>query len=424
MARRPEFYYDEKTGYYRKRLKLADGRWKDVRARSKDELRNKLYELETAQRLGIALDDSTTVAELSAEWFNNRKAGLSTSRQEDYRSAINLRICPVLGAMKIRDVKPEHCQRVMAACAQLSHSAQQKTVSAMKQIFACAVDNGLIFRSPAEKIKPGGAKPKEKDALTPEQCAQLEHALKGTRAYVPVMLGLYAGLRREEICGLQWRDIDLKIDPPRLTVNNAVRFEGNKAVFPSPLKSKAAHRTIPLTPKLAEALREEKRNSNSVFVIHDRDGQCVSQQALKNIVAIINRRAPKTEKQLAKRAEQEKELGRQIREPYLPKDFNKIDFRPTLHQLRHTYITRLILAGLDVKRVQNLAGHDDVRMTLNVYSHVAQNKPEDLIASVTAALEGPTPAEGKSSNMISIGLCPEFCPQPKIFAPKLCGNHR
>lgn len=402
MARRPEFYYDEKTKYYRKRVKLKDGRWKDVRAKSKEELRNKLYELESAQRLGINLDDNTTVAELAVEWFNNRKAGLSASRQEDYRSAINLRICPILGIMKIRDVKPEHCQRVMAASAALSYSAQQKTVSAMKQIFECAVDNGLIFRSPAEKIKPGGAKSREKEALTPEQCSQLESALKGTRAYIVVMIGMYAGLRREEICGLRWSDVDLVSDPPRLTVNNAVRFENNQAVFPSPLKSKAAHRTIPLTPKLAEALKEEKRNSNSVFVVHDRDGQCVSLQALKNIIAIINRRAPKTEKQLAKRAEEEKKLGRKIREPYLPKDFKKIDFRPTLHQLRHTYITRLILAGLDVKRVQYLAGHDDVRMTLNVYSHVAQNKPEDLIASVTAALEGSTQNKKDSADAISV----------------------
>ena len=393
---RPEFYYD--GTYYRKRIKLPDGRWKDIRARTKEDLRNKLYELETAQRLGIALDDDTTVAELAAEWFNNRKAGLSASRQEDYRSAINIRICPILGAMKIRDVKPEHCQRVMSASASLSYSSQQKTVSAMKQIFECAVDNGLIIRSPATKLKPGGAKPKEKTALTPEQCEQLEEALKGTRAYIVVMIGLYAGLRREEICGLQWKDLNLKSDPPRLTVNHAVRFEGNHAIYPSPLKSKAAHRTIPLPPKLADALQTEKKISNSLFVVHDRDGQCVSLQALKNIVAIIKRRGPKTEKQLAEKAAKEKDLGRPIREAYLPKSFKRFDFpTPTLHQLRHTYITRLILGGMDVKRVQYLAGHDDVRMTLEVYSHVMNNRPEDLIDTITAALEGNPGAASKKN---------------------------
>ena len=99
MAGRPEFYYDEKTKYYRKRVKLPDGRYKDVRGKTKEEVRAKLYELETAVRHGIVLGDNTTVAELAVEWYNNRKDGLSISRQEDYRSAINIRICPVIGAM-------------------------------------------------------------------------------------------------------------------------------------------------------------------------------------------------------------------------------------------------------------------------------------------------------------------------------------
>lgn len=395
MSRRPEFYFDEKTGYYRKRVKLQDGTYKDIRAKSKEELRGKLYEFETAKRLGVSFDDNTTVAELAVEWYQNRSAGLSPSRQEDYKSAINLRICPILGTMKVREVKPEYCQRVMAASAQWSFSTQQKTVSTLKQIFDCAVDNGLIVRSPAGKVKAGGKKPDEKKALTPEQCVQLESATKGTRAYIFIMLGLYAGLRREEICGLRWNDIDLVTIPPRLTVENAVRFDGNAAVFPSPLKSKAAHRTIPLPPNLAAALREEKTQSNSVFVVHDRDGKCVSLQAMKNIVAIINRRAPRSDRQQAKRDELEKELGRPLKEYHPPKDFQKIDFRPTPHLLRHTYITRLIESGIDIKKAQYLAGHDDIRMTLGVYSHVVGNSPEALIDAVSNAFSGQISGQSK-----------------------------
>ena len=63
MARRPEFYFDEKTGYYRKRVKLQNGTYKDVRAKSKEELRAKLYELENGQTMGVVLDDKTTVAQ-------------------------------------------------------------------------------------------------------------------------------------------------------------------------------------------------------------------------------------------------------------------------------------------------------------------------------------------------------------------------
>lgn len=402
MVRRPEFYFD--GTYYRKRVKLASGCWKDVRAKTKETLRAKLYDLETAQRMGVILDDKTTVAELAAQWYNNRKDGLSMSRQEDYRSAINLRICPVLGAMKVRDVKPEHCQRVMAQASSYSFSTQQKTVSAMKQIFECAVDNGLMLRSPAEKIKAGGAKPKEKKPLTVEQCAQLEAAVAGTRAYIFVMLGLYAGLRREEICGLQWKDIDLEADPPRLTVNNAIQFSGGKAVLSPTLKSSAAYRTIPLPPCLADALQDERERSKSLFVIHAADGGQISYQGMRNIIGIIDRRSPPTEAKKARRAAREAELGRPIAPRKTQKNIVKIGFRVTPHQLRHTYITRLIENRMDIKKVQYLAGHEDIRMTLNIYSHVVGNAPEELIETIAQAFSGQSPGQNENLNTPEV-LC-------------------
>lgn len=243
MARRPEFYFDEKTGYYRKRVKLQSGAYKDVRAKSKEELRAKLYDLETAQRMGVILDDKTTVAQLLAQWYTNRKDGLSYSRRRDYVNAINNHICPIIGGYRLRSVKPEDCQRVMAALASKSNSLQTKVLGVMNMGFDCAVENGLIFRSPCAKIKAGGVPTEEKVPLTPEQCAALEDATKGTRAYLFVLIGLYTGLRREEICGLRWSDLDLNAAAPHLTVNNAVRFDGGRVS--SPPRSKRKRLTVP-----------------------------------------------------------------------------------------------------------------------------------------------------------------------------------
>lgn len=401
MARRPEFYYDKNTGYYRKRIKLPTGKWKDVRGKTKEELRAKLYDLENSIRQGVVLDDDTTVAELALEWYNNRKNGLSIARQNDYRNAINLRICPELGQLKLKAVKPEHCQRVMAGMANLSQSTQQKTVSAMKQIFECAVDNGLIQRSPAEKIKAKGAKSKEKIPLTIEQCAQLEAAVRGTRAYILVMLGLYSGLRKEEILALQWSDVDLDAAPPRLTVNSALQLSGGRAKLSHILKSDAAHRTIPLPPNLAAALRAEKAASSSQFVISGKTGGHVTWQGARNLTQIIDRRAPMSEAELARRKKREEQLGRPIMARTTQKNIKKIDFRPTPHQLRHTYITRLIEGGLDVKKVQYLAGHKTIQMTLNVYSHVMHNRPEELIGPITAALPGQSPGQNSDDGALN-----------------------
>lgn len=376
MTRRPEFYFD--GTYYRKRVKLQSGLYKDVRAKTKEELRAKLYDLETAQRMGLILDDKTTVAELLAQWYNNRKDGLSFSRQRDFVNAINNHICPVLGAMKVRDVKPEHCQRVMAQLAGKSNSLQVKVLTVMKMGFECAIDNGILLRSPCEKLKAGGTEAQEKVPLTPTQCEALEEATKGTRAHLFILLGLYAGLRREEICGLRWCDVDLTARTPSLTVNNAVRFENNQGIFPSPLKTKASHRTIPLPAKLAEALRAAKATSSSVFVVPARDGGCASLQTVRNLMGLVDRRTirPTTKK---KKGDQ-RQHGPQVE--------RTLNFKVTPHLLRHTYITRLCASGCDIKKIQYLAGHSDISMTLGIYSHVVGNTPDELIGSIENAFSG------------------------------------
>lgn len=62
-----------------------------------------------------------------------------------------------------------------------------------------------------------------------------------------------------------------------------------------------------------------------------------------------------------------------------------IDFHVTPHQLRHTYITNLLLAGVDVKTVQVLAGHEHAKITLDIYTHLTYNQPKGLIAKVNQA---------------------------------------
>ena len=374
MSRRAEFYYDSKNGYYRKRVRLMDGTYKDVRGKTKEETRQKVHDLIEAQKQGLVLDDKTTVAELAAEWFANRRSQWGYSRRNDYVVAINTHICPAIGGMKLKEVKPEHCQRILSNMAGMSHSAQSKVVTTLKQIFRCAEENGLIPRSPCAGLKAGGERAKEKVPLTPQQCHTLVEAAKGTKAYLFVLLGLYAGLRREEICGLRWCDIELDAAPPRLTVNNAVRFEGNRGVFPSPLKTAAAHRTIPLPPPLIAALIAARQTAESVFVVPAANGSHATKQTVRSIMALLERRRSKPE-QLSS------DGGRTGSVPLA----GALDFHVTPHLLRHSYITRLCESGMNVKQIQYLAGHATISVTLNVYAHVTNNRPEQLIDAVERA---------------------------------------
>ena len=97
--------------------------------------------------------------------------------------------------------------------------------------------------------------------LTDEQVEKLLQATKGLPPYLFVMLGLYAGLRREEILALKWDSVYLDLDAPYLTVCRAWHTENNRPVILTELKTNAAKRSIPLPPRLLEALKEAKESS-------------------------------------------------------------------------------------------------------------------------------------------------------------------
>ncbi len=94
--------------------------------------------------------------------------------------------------------------------------------------------------------------------------------------YVFVMIGLYAGLRREEILALQWDSVYLDTDTPYLTVRRAWHTEHNRPVISDELKTKAAERNIPLPVCLAECLKAAKETSTSEYVVPNRDGDPLS----------------------------------------------------------------------------------------------------------------------------------------------------
>lgn len=101
--------------------------------------------------------------------------------------------------------------------------------------------------------------------MTDEQVERLLDAIRGLPPYVFVMIGLYAGLRREEILALQWDSVYLDTDAPYLTVRRAWHTEHNRPVILTELKTKAAERNIPLPDRLAECLKAAKKNRHQTM---------------------------------------------------------------------------------------------------------------------------------------------------------------
>ena len=145
-----------------------------------------------------------------------------------------------------------------------------------------------------------------------------------------------------------------------------------------------------LLPKcLVDCLSAEKERSTSKYVISNNKGEPLSASQFQRIWRYITIRSTR-ERTIYRYVN-----GQAIKKQFKPKTGEKcsnrpkivycIDFDVSPHLLRHTYITNLIHAGVDPKTVQYLAGHENSKITMDIYAKVKYNKPEQLLAVVDAA---------------------------------------
>lgn len=212
--------------------------------------------------------------------------------------------------------------------------------------------------------------------------------------YLFVMLGLYAGLRREEILGLQWDCVHIDEDIPYISVRRAWRSVKNRPEVTTLLKTPAAKRDIPIPQLLADCLKAEKEKSSSDYVISDSNGEPLSDSQFCRLWHYITVRRVK-ERKIYRYINGEKihhtispKLGERCRTD--KSIYYTLDFNVTPHLLRHTYITNLIHEGVDPKTVQYLAGHENSKVTMDIYAKVKYNKPWELAAVVNEAFQPST----------------------------------
>ena len=381
--------------YLKKKIRDERGVYIAVYAKTPQELAQKVAERTEEIERRKQLAENPLVWQYAQTWYKLYTPRLSDSRKSDYAIAINRHICPIIGSLHMLDVTPGDIADVMLSCADLSRSSQDKIVCALKKIFAAGEKAGVVRVNPCVDLRAGGKRAAEKEALTRQQMRTLEDAVAGTRIYPFVMIGLYAGLRREEILGLEWDCVHLDGAAPYISVRRALRWVHNQPVVSDELKSAAARRDVPIPPMLVGCLADQQRTATGDYVISSSDGQPWSMTAYRNAWRYITRRQTGT----AKRTEhgetvlREKKLGETVRNSRVR---ITIDFAVTPHILRHTYITNLILSGANVKVVQYLAGHSKAEITLNIYSHLMDRCPEANLGAVLAAFPAQESAENVS----------------------------
>lgn len=362
-----------RKGYKTTSFTLPDGSRKYVYAKTQEELDQKVFDLKLQMKMGVDLKDQTTVGELIKLWYTTDvEPNIKPNTARHLKGVINNHLMPMVSNRIAKDVTPVQVKMWLNETSKLNKQAARICLRALRGSFELAEENGLIYKSPVlARYKAGGRDNKAREALTPAQEKTLLEAISGTRAYLFVWTALATGMRRGELLGLMWDCVDLitgVIHVRRTLVTNADGYYE----LANHTKTEAGQRTVPIPRDLRDALLASRSKSNSTFVFAQVNGKPFHAPA--NFQSFWNANVRKWYGPDAKSTKKRKGVV--------------TDVEVTPHVLRHTYITRCFEAGMDIKEVQYLAGHEKADITLDVYTHYcAESRQEATFEKARTARE-------------------------------------
>lgn len=363
-ARRPQgdgsLYYDEARDRWVARLDLGrgpDGRRvrRKVSARSKAEAAGKLRALRRQHDEGLDVAArGMTVGELLDRWLADAApARQSPSTVDTNRRLVTNHLRPRLGALRVRDLRPEHVEdylRTLAA-AGAARSSLVKHRSVLAQALRWAERRRLTSWNPARlaDLPPVSATkpPREGRALTVDEARRFLTAARGHRLEAWAVLGLTLGLRPGELGGLTWDALDLPAG--LLTVRQALKWHVGVPVL-GPTKTGGV-RTLALPPEAVEVLERHR-----LAQARERDALGGWPPEWAGLVFLSSAGTPYQPKNLRRYvADLAKAAG--------------IEGTVGPYSLRHTATTLLSGAGVRAEEVADVLGHVDTRMVLRHYRH-------------------------------------------------------
>jgi integrase len=191
--------------------------------------------------------------------------GLSLKTAERYRQLAEQQIIPHFGSLSLQKLKPAHIQNWHGALLKTGGKAGRplsaRTVShayrVLHKTLPLAVDAEMLHRNVAGRISPPKIEAEELEILAPEEITDLLAKLDGHALYPIATLALATRMRRGELLGLRWGDLDLS--GATLTVKRSLEETRSGLRFTNP-KTKHGHRTISLPQSLVSALRTHRRH--------------------------------------------------------------------------------------------------------------------------------------------------------------------
>jgi integrase len=322
--------------------RYRDGQGKDVweNCRSAREARSRAAEIELllARSAGAWMPPAkVTVAEYAERWLAERGPSLRPHTLWSHRRIFDKELLPYFGRMPLAAVSRSDIKTFAAkrAAGDVSFNTVRNVLAPLRAMLSTAVEDDLVRENVALRLPRVGRPPRSIEAPTTEQVeAVIAAASPAGRG--PIMLAATSGLRRGEVFGLRWKDVDFEA---RLIHVRVANLDG---VISKP-KTKAGERIVPMFGSLRGLLLEERAASPfkapDDFVFASQTGELRS-----------------------------------------PNGWLKWEFYPALkragvkpfrfHDLRHFAVSQLVAQGANILQISRIAGHADPSITLRVYSHL------------------------------------------------------
>lgn len=343
-----------------------------VSGKTRDEVRRKLIEAVANRDKGIVYDDKNlSVGDYLDRWLSDSVRG--TVRESTYsrdKYLVVHHIKPTLGRFKLKNLNALHIQGLYRdrLDSSLSGSTVQKMHHVLHKALSQAVRWDLIARNPADAIKVPTPTPKEMHPLSAEQARQLLETAQDNRLEALYVLAVHTGMRRGELLGLRWEDVDLDAATPTVRVRRTITRKGKGGSYAlGEPKTKNSRRTVRLTQRSAEAVRshrtqqvQEKQRMGSLY----QEQGLVFAGETGNIINPSNLR--------------QRSFAPLLKRAGLP--------RITFHDLRHTCASLLFQRNVHPKFVQELLGHASIAITLDTYSHMLPGMGGEAADAMSEAL--------------------------------------
>ncbi|EFE85454.1 tyrosine-type recombinase/integrase [Streptomyces albidoflavus] len=339
-----------------------------------DEAAEKLGKLQEQERNGVPVPSRTwSLGEWLAYWLEHIvKPNREHNTYVKYESKVRLYLVPHLGMKPMARLTPAQLRSFMAELkrTEVPPAARFEVLRVLRNALNRAVREELLTRNVAELVDMPKVTKKEAKPWSAREAIAFLRSARAHRLYAACVLVLVLGLRRSEVLGLRWQDIDF--DQRQFTPLKQVQRVKGIGLVLKDLKTESSHAVLPLPEFCARALKERRELQDLERRIV---GDAWSQEAGQDLIFSSERGGPidpvgfsRTFNALVKRAG--------VR-------------RITVRLARHTCGTLLAFLKVHPKVAQAILRHSQISMTMDVYTHVVGDGEREAVTMLAELLEDP-----------------------------------